>query len=176
MVDSTMPEVELNKVPVKKKSIIPYYFFAFFAVIITVNGIMLYFALSSWTGLETKNHYVKGLSYNENLDGAAQMKALGWQETLNIIPESGLIANLVLIVNDNAGRAIEGAKVHVIAIRPTHHGYDQKIALQEVSPGQYEGNIEFPLLGQWDLKKLIVANNGSYQSVKRIHIDEKGFH
>ena len=59
-----------------KKSRIPLLFFAFFAVVLTANGIMIWIALSSWTGLETKNHYLKGVDYNQTLQDVRTQEAL----------------------------------------------------------------------------------------------------
>ena len=51
----------------------------FFGVMMAVNGIFVYLALSSFSGLETVNAYVKGLDYNATLRRGAAQKALGWQ-------------------------------------------------------------------------------------------------
>lgn len=173
MVDENIVDQKTSK---PKKSIIPYYFVAFFLVVFSANGIMIYTALSSWTGLETKNHYIKGLSYNDNLDGAAAMKALGWEKSLEIVPITNMMGKIVIRIQDKSGDALTNANVMVTAIRPTHHGYDQTVSLQEVSSGQYEAPLEFPLFGQWDLRQEIRHNGKSFQQVDRILIDDKGFH
>ncbi|MTI08692.1 hypothetical protein E1160_02725 [Rhodospirillaceae bacterium RKSG073] len=171
MVDSVMSN---DNEPKKKKSIIPYYFFAFFAVVLAANGTMVFVALSTWTGLETKNHYLKGLSYNDNLDGAEAMQALGWQKDLKLVPIAGFLAKVSLNLKDQNGDAIRFADVQVTAIRPTHHGYDQVVKLQETTPGQYEAALEFPLSGQWDIRQDIRTNDADYQEVNRFFVDEEG--
>lgn len=171
MTDTVM--TDLNE-PEKKKSIIPYYFFAFFAVVVTVNGIMIYIALSSWTGLETKNHYLKGLSYNDNLQGAEQMANLGWQKQLDVVQISGLLTKVVYELKDKEGKAITGAVVKVLAQRPTHHGYDQEVTLQETTAGVYEGPVEFPLEGQWDLRQIVQKGEGFLLEVDRFIVTKDG--
>jgi len=57
----------------------PWVFFAMFAVIIAVNGVMVAFAFGTWTGLETDGAYEKGLSYNDTLEAARRQAALGWR-------------------------------------------------------------------------------------------------
>ena len=43
---------------------------------------MIWFALSSWTGLAANQAYDTGLTYNRNLDAAARQAALGWRPAL----------------------------------------------------------------------------------------------
>ena len=57
-------------------------FAAFFGVVFAVNGIMVFMALSSWSGLSTDHPYERGLRYNKTLEAMAQRDALGWQETI----------------------------------------------------------------------------------------------
>ncbi|MCW8952841.1 MAG: FixH family protein, partial [Rhodospirillales bacterium] len=45
----------------------PWIFVGGMTIVVIVNGIMIYFALSTFTGLETRNHYEKGLAYNTNI-------------------------------------------------------------------------------------------------------------
>ena len=44
----------------------------FFGVILAVNATFVYLAVSSFSGLETDNAYVKGLNYNTTLSRAAE--------------------------------------------------------------------------------------------------------
>ena len=49
---------------------IPMYFVAFFAVIALLDGIFVYTAISTQTGVVTEQPYEKGLAYNEVLEKA----------------------------------------------------------------------------------------------------------
>ncbi|NOZ41657.1 MAG: hypothetical protein GXP02_00585, partial [Alphaproteobacteria bacterium] len=58
----------------------------FFIVIFIINGLMVFFALSTFGGLETRNPYFKGLYYNRQLAAAAAQEKSGWKISLNHIP------------------------------------------------------------------------------------------
>ena len=58
---------------------IPWIFVGVFMVVLAVNGVMVHFAVSSWTGIETENHFIKGLGYNNDLAGARAQAERGWQ-------------------------------------------------------------------------------------------------
>ncbi|WP_181905330.1 FixH family protein [Aestuariispira insulae] len=156
-----------------KRSIIPYYFVAFFLVVLIANIIMIYIALSSWTGLETKNHYVKGLQYNEALHAQAKQDALGWTSQASLEVISGLSGKLIVQMGQADGEPLTHASVLVKIIRPTHHGFDQDLKLVETTPGQYEGQVTLPLSGNWDLKQIVVRGEDSFQKMDRIFVEEK---
>lgn len=172
--DMTMnTEFQNAKSDKPKKSIIPYYFVAFFMVVFAVNGVLVYVASSSWTGLETKNHYLKGLSYNENLQGAKAMAELGWKSDLKLT-EAGDGVLLSLSMQDKNDQSLDEAIVKMTAIRPTHHGYDQEILMIETQPGEYQGHVKLPLQGQWAFRMIVTRGENAYQHEERFIIDEKG--
>ncbi|WP_421877922.1 FixH family protein [Pacificispira sp.] len=158
-----------------KKSRIPLLFFAFFAVVLTANGIMIWIALSSWTGLETKNHYLKGVDYNQTLQDVRTQEALGWTVQSNIAP---VVApdgppgrfDVVLVLTDRADSAISGAQVEVRLERPTHHGIDVRATLTETAPGRYAAQVDVPVAGQWNLRRLVWSGGGTHQTVERVFL------
>src|SRR5688572_2876208 len=66
-------------------------FLAFFGVIFAVNGVFLYMALSTHTGLVAQEPYRKGLHYNDRIAAAERQQALGWTSDLRLAPESGAL-------------------------------------------------------------------------------------
>lgn len=153
-----------------KGSRIPLLFFAFFGVVFLANGIMIYVAMSSWTGLETKNHYLKGLNYNAALEGAAEQASRGWTTNVELLDRAGLTARLVVVLEKPDGNPVVGADFDVELLRPTHMGYDQAVTLSEVEPGRYESMVRFPLAGQWDIRQSVHHKDGTYQAVERVMV------
>lgn len=158
--------------PKKKRSIIPYYFVAFFLTVLVANIILVYIALSSWTGLETKNHYVKGLNYNEALQGAAQQEALGWDSQIRLELSDKSNGAVTVKLTEKDSSPLTGANVTLKVIRPTHHGHDQTLNMAEIAPGNYQVKVTFPLEGNWDLKQIVVKGEDAYQSVTRVFIQD----
>lgn len=122
----------------------------FFGLVITANAVFVYFAISSFTGVETPNAYSKGLDYNRAIEAAQAQAALGWTVTLDHSDVLEKAAGLRVTVADPDGRPIDGLQVTAELRRPTHEGYDQTADLMALGDGHYAGDIAVPLPGQWD--------------------------
>src|SRR5262245_1621977 len=55
---------------------------AFFGVMLIVNGIFVYYAITTFGGGDTSNPYQKGLHYNDTIAEAARQSERGWVATL----------------------------------------------------------------------------------------------
>lgn len=156
--------------PVERKPIdrwLPWTFVAFFAVVIVVNAIMVYFAATSWTGIHTTKHYLKGLDYNRTLEAVEQQKARGWTSTLSVASDNDGL-RLDLDLRDVGERALTGAEVTAQFVRPTHEGYDLEIKLVDYGKGYYTGRLQAPLPGQWDVHVVAKHSQGDYKVTRRI--------
>ncbi|MEM7173335.1 MAG: FixH family protein [Pseudomonadota bacterium] len=131
---------------------------AFFGVVTAVNGVMVWLAISSFSGLETVNAYQKGLRYNEALAMRAVQEQLGWEIGMTYDPDIGRIQ---VIYTDNRGHPINDLVVTAEIIRPTHRGHDQKISLHAQEPGLYGATVLLPLVGQWRVKITAERSDGT---------------
>ena len=147
---------------------IPWAFVGFFVVVFGANGIMVYFAFDSWTGLATEDAYVKGLAYNEQIADAQAQQALGWQGELGFAPNGPQQGLLELKLRDRHGTPIGGAAVTAIFVRPTHTGHDLELALEDAGNGRYSAEVALPLAGQWDVRLRAEHERGGYRLVRRI--------
>lgn len=157
--------------PVERKPIdrwLPGLFFVFFAVVLSANGIMVYVAASSWTGIETKQHYIKGRDYNRTLDAVAQQRARGWDAGLSIESRDRDHVRLDLTLRDAGKRALAGADVSARFVRPTHEGYDLEIHLDDYGAGRYVGELRAPLPGQWDVRVVARHPSGDFRMTRRV--------
>jgi len=141
-----------------------------FSVVLVANAALVYFALGSWTGLETKHPYVKGLAYNSNLEGAKRQQALGWQSKLGLefSPGETLSGTSEVSFTDKDGQSLDDLEVRILATRPTREGFDREFALTNVGAGLYRGAFSLPLKGQWDFRILARRDSNNYQRVERI--------
>lgn len=129
------------------------WFYVFFAIVFTMNAIMVYLANSSWNGLSTENAYEKGLKYNDVLKQKEQQQALGWNT--KAAWEDGS-QKLTLYLQDKNGTAVESADVEVVFFRPTTQGFDQTVQAQAFDSGWYQAVPQMPLLkGQWQARGTI---------------------
>lgn len=149
---------------------IPWLFVAFFGVVVAVNGVMLYFATSTYNGLQTENHFIKGIKYNDDLAGARAQAERGWKVEYGFEatdPQKGVAA---VTLRDKHGNLLKDAQVTVTFIRPTHQGHDRTLELPYLGEGRYGQAVELPLAGVWDLRLEVRHASGDYQDEKRIWV------
>ena len=129
---------------------IPWLLGALFLIVVAVNGVMIWLALTSWTGLATNRPYDRGLAYNRNLDAAIRQSALGWQPSLSVRAADGE-GEVALELRDREGLPVTDAEAAVVFERPTSEGSDFQVVLEALAPGSYRARFELPLPGVWNL-------------------------
>jgi nitrogen fixation protein FixH len=126
-------------------------FVAFYAVIITVNLVLAYQAVSTFPGLETSNSYVASQTFDD--DRAAQ-EALGWSADARVEGDE-----LVLALQDIAGLPAKVASVEGIFGRPTSVRDDQRPVF--VFDGAVWRATVDTMPGQWNLRLVALAEDGT---------------
>lgn len=118
----------------------------FFGVIFVVNGIFLYKALQTHTGVVSQQPYRKGLGYNERIAFERNQDSLGWQETLTL----GAGADtLTFELKDKAGSPVTGLRVTGSIGRPSTVEHDAKLMMEEREPGRYVATFTAREPGGW---------------------------
>jgi nitrogen fixation protein FixH len=156
----------INKAP---KSKIPYFFFAFFAVILAVNIAYIYVAGKSWRGVVVDKAYQRGVEYNQTIALDKKQREMGWKVEMkfdNLGNQNGVLRVLVL---DKNSKLIDDANIRLYLKRPTQDGFDFELPLIFVD-GKYQAKISFPLKGQWDFSLEISRDYDVFYEVKRFII------
>lgn len=122
---------------------------AFFGVIFAVNGVMTYFALSTFSGLAVDDAYRKGLRYNQQIAAADAQTAKGWQGELAYHDGPGVL-RLVLV--DRAELPLRDLRVEGVLGRPASAQEDRAIAFVQTTPGVYEASVGLLPGGQWSAR------------------------
>ena len=133
----------------------------FFAVVLAVNGALVVFALSSWSGLATENAYLKGLKYNETIQAARAQAERGWTSEVLLSPGAEGRGTLVLRLADADGRLLSGLDVSARLTRPATTRFDHAAVLAPVPDGSYAGEVPLPLAGQWIVEISAVDRRGT---------------
>jgi nitrogen fixation protein FixH len=149
---------------------IPWSFVAFFGVVLLVNGTMIFFAMESWTGVETSDAYQKGLAYNEQIAAAEVQAEQGWHAALDYAPEGGLKGRLSLSLSDRFETPLDGARVVVALVRPAHEGQDFTVELAPEGAGRYGASVDFPLAGLWEARMTAEHERGSHRLRSRLMV------
>lgn len=153
----------------------PYIFVGMFAVVVTANLIMMYFATSTFTGLETKSAYERGVGYNQLIAQQEAQDSLGWTVALQAegrsTGEPGAVerpTTLILSMVDADGNPLDGAHVEASVRRPTVAGYDYDVRLLPVGAGKYGTDIILPMAGQWDVQVYARRGDDTYRLRDRV--------
>ena len=146
----------------------PYLLMGILGVVMVVNGVMAYFATSTFNGVITENAYEKGLSYNKTLEVARQQSDLNWKVDAQFTPAAVGHKGLVrLTYQDKDGNGVEGMDVQALVERPNVTGSEQRASFVGKGKGIYEIDIALPEGGQWDFDILAFANDATYQLQRR---------
>ena len=105
----------------------------FFLLIFAVNGVFVYFSLTSHPGTTARDSYREGLEYNRVLERAERQRALGWRA--RIVAEGGTVR---LRLQDAAGAAVTGLAGKVRVGRPASNSEDRVANSVEIAPGVYQ--------------------------------------
>lgn len=146
---------------------IPWLIVAFFAVVFAANGVMVYIATTTFTGLQTEGHYLKGLAYNRVLEAERAERSLGWRVTVQFESTGERRGRIVARAEDAAGVPLDGAVVVARLVRPTQGGHDLRVALAAQHGGVYAAEVELPLPGLWEIQTQIVHPSGTYRTAQR---------
>lgn len=133
----------------------------FFGLVAAVNGVMIYFAVSSFSGLDTENAYMKGLAYNQTLHAGEAQRALGWTVELSHRPLGGDLEEVTVSFRDKSGRPVESLVVAAELRRPAGEGFDRALSLEPLGGGRYGAALALPLKGQWDVRVQATARDGT---------------
>ena len=146
----------------------PYLLLGLLGVVMCVNGLMAYFATSTFNGVITDNAYEKGVNYNKTLDAARKQSDLNWSVNAQMTPGTGgHKANITLTYLDKNNHGIEGLDVQALVERPNVAGKEVRIVFTSKGGGNYAVEASLPEAGQWDFDILAMGNEATYQLQRR---------
>jgi nitrogen fixation protein FixH len=122
-----------------------------FGIIIAVNVVMAWKAISTFPGLEAQNTFVASQEFDTRRDAQA---ALGW--TVAVGHERGRVK---LVITDAAGAPVQVASLNVLIGRPTSAQDDVRPDFTFVG-GLYEAEVPLEK-GQWMVKLEAMAQDGT---------------
>jgi len=144
----------------------------FFGVMFVVNGIFVYYALTTFGGGETTDPYRKGLNYNETLAEAARQDQQGWRVQVIYGATAGRLA---FNLSDSEGRPVSGLHFTGTLSRPVTDREDIPATFKEVTSGTYTANLRLAP-GQWviQLHSEELSRDGapSYRLKQRLFVAE----
>ena len=150
---------------------IPAIFVVGFALIIAANGVLIWLATASFSGLDEEHAYESGLAYNRTLKDAAAIARLQWDAELETLREMDARV-LILRLADSDGQPLTGLKIIGKMVRPTLANLDRDLSFEEVAPGNYHS---LPLRdlasGQWEARLIALGTVPQWQMTRRMVLE-----
>lgn len=150
----------------------PWIFVGGMLLVVAVNAVLVAYAIGTFPGLETKDHYRKGLAYNQAIAATRAQEQRGWRMDLVFTPhqrtDGQKRGDLTVTFADRDGHALRNLSVTATLFRPTHEGFDQTVNLVAREAGTYGGEVTLPLSGQWEARVHAERAGDTFRTSRRI--------
>lgn len=120
-------------------------FFSFFGLMLAVNGVFLFQAITSFPGEDTPKSYLQGLNYNATLAERTAQAETGWRAELGVTGDT-----LIFRLKDAAGAPIGGQRATLSLRRFATTRQDHLFDLATVGVGDYGAKLEGIGTGRWE--------------------------
>eukprot|EP01037_Dinobryon_pediforme_P014303 gene14303-14426_t len=114
-------------------------FFLFFGSIMSVNMLMVYYALSTHRGEIADHPYEVGLAYNKEITAARAQDQRNWAVDVTARRDTDGLVNLDVAIKDAGGKPLEALTVTSKLQAPADMRRDIVSGLVEDAPGHYHG-------------------------------------
>lgn len=122
----------------------------FFGVIFAMNAALVYYALSSFPGLDVASSYKAGQAFEGDVAAARAQASRGWQvEETAGLAEGGVA--IAATFRDRDGRPIVGLDVSARLMHSATTRLDSEVALLADGMGRYSGLAAGAEAGKWRL-------------------------
>ncbi|GEO81060.1 FixH family protein [Pararhodospirillum oryzae] len=168
--------------PVRRSLWIPGVLIGAFGIVVAVNMVMLVLAVRTFGGVSTPTAYVEGLAYNHEIATARAEASLGWSAEVQVTPavsapgvrgaEGPWPVRIAARVVDASGQPVEGLDVDAVLRRPSDASLDRPLALASLGQGRWQGALDLPAPGLWELRFVARKAEGGVARVRqRVVID-----
>lgn len=124
---------------------IPWVFVGGMGFVVVVNAVLVWAALSTFTGLTVGKAYDRGRTYNHVLATAERQHALGWRAVVAVEGRT-----LTLAVLDREGLAVSG-RVEGVLRRPLE-GIEESLDFAALGEGRFLAALPPLRAGQWEAR------------------------
>lgn len=133
----------------------------FFGVMFAANGMLVYYATSTFGGTEVKSSYQAGRAFNGEVAAARAQDARGWQVAAHAERDPSGHVRVEIRPRDAANAPIVGLDIRVNLARPVDRRADVEVRMVEAEVGAYVGNVAGVPAGNWDLEIEALAGDGT---------------
>lgn len=139
---------------------IPWVFVGGMLLVVAVNLVLVFFALTTFTGVTTGRAYDRGRTYNDVIEAASRQAALGWRADVTL--RGG---NVVVTVKDRDGGAVPG-RLEGRLLRPLE-GTTLPLDFAATATGSFRAEIGARQPGQWDAVLRFLGKDGQALDIRQ---------
>ncbi|PPD43081.1 MAG: nitrogen fixation protein FixH [Methylocystis sp.] len=146
-------------------------FVSFFLLVATVDGLMIYKAVGTFSGEVVPHPYERGLAYNRDIAQAREQAARGWKVEARVARLSKSEAEIRVTARDADGAEVTDVEMSALFAAPADLAKDVRVTLKKTTPGRYVGVAPLSA-GQRDL--VLTATRGGdevFRSRNRIDVE-----
>jgi nitrogen fixation protein FixH len=133
----------------------------FFGVMLAVNMLFVFYALSTMSGGEGGNAYQKGLDYNQVIEAARAQDALGWSRRI----EAVAAGRVSIALADRNGAPVSGLALTGEIARPVADKFTRPLAFKEMRPGLYAAEAGALDAGNWVVSLEAARAGGAHDDI-----------
>lgn len=138
---------------------IPWIFVGGMALVVVVNGVLIFSAISTFTGVSVGQAYDRGRTYNHVIEEGRRQDALGW--TTRVALEGD---RLVVTARNRDGAPVTG-RLEAHLLRPLD---GERVELPELGgAGRFAFDLPELRAGQWELRALLVSPAGQRHDIRQ---------
>jgi hypothetical protein len=133
---------------------------------VTVNGILVWFSMHQRSTLVDHEYSTKDRkSDTETINDIESQNALAWKTSIKMpkVVVLGSPSDVEIGVVDRDGKPVSG-EMNVVAYRPSDANKDFVVPFKEVSSGNYQGFISFPIKGYWELRIRVKRGKDDFET------------
>lgn len=150
-----------------RRSYVPWIFVGGFAIVISVNAVMIWLAVGSFSGLYTSKPRERGLAYNAVIDEQARRDALGWRIDTAWRPESN---RLEVVLFDGNGKPLAPSHLSAELVRPVEKRAPLPVSLAPTDIGRFAADLVLPERGNWDLDIVVERGADRFAVTRRMFL------
>lgn len=141
---------------------------AFFGITIGVNVVMATYAVTTFSGEDVSDPYMKGLAFNRTLAAHSAQAQLGWTATIDAGRGPNGLTTVNVGLRDREQRGLNGLTLEATLRRPTDATLDRAIALTADGDGRYSATVAGLAAGQWDVIAKAKRDGASFEASRRV--------
>jgi len=142
----------------------PWLIAAAMGVVVAVNAVMIYAALSSFPGTAASGGFDLSNRYNVVLRHVQREAELGW----TLLAKADGTGRPEVRLSDRDGSPLRGVSVAASAERPLGERASHPLAFHETEPGHYVADTALTAPGQWDLNLSASTGGRDMAATRRI--------